>query len=171
MSLDSVRDVEGSVDGGEKMVPAAGVLGGKESRWISAVGTGSDVSCERTSGRMVRVTVERERPDFFLSGFSGFSGFSGAEDRCFFGERTGSVLTGSGNELASYSVYEQCILTARKDRSVKSHRFVLVCIPRIIGSLRSPPTELERFCLRLGTIVVFLHTELPLRSRPDGLFW
>lgn len=60
MSLLSGRDVEGSVDGGEKTVSAAGVFGGRESRLISTSGVGSDATNSGSSGGvMVRVMGTR----------------------------------------------------------------------------------------------------------------
>lgn len=74
------------------MSSAAGVLGGRESRFISATGIGSGISSGGSSGCTFRVMVRRPRP-VFGKGF--FSGLSCAEERCFFGEMTKSVLTGS----------------------------------------------------------------------------
>jgi hypothetical protein len=94
VSLDSGRDVDGSVVGGENMVSTAGVLGGNASRFISAVRTGADMESSGTSGGvMVRLMLRRGRPLRDLDG--GFSGFSCADERCFFGDIIGSVLTGS----------------------------------------------------------------------------
>lgn len=97
----SGRDDEGSVEGGEKMASAAGVFGGRESRLISATWTGSGAGSIGTSGGVMVLAIGRRwRPrrvvldSFFFSGFSCFS-FSLIDDRCFFGDRTGSVLTGS----------------------------------------------------------------------------
>jgi hypothetical protein len=41
VSFDSGLEVEGWVDGGEKISSTAGVFGGKASRWILAVRTGA----------------------------------------------------------------------------------------------------------------------------------
>jgi len=92
VSLDSGRVVEGSVDGGEKMSSGAGVLGGRESRTISAVGMSSSMSVGGGGGGIFRVMVSFARL-VFGKGF--FSDLSVTTERCFFGERTGSVLTGS----------------------------------------------------------------------------
>ena len=92
MSLDSGRAVEGSVDGGEKMSSGAGVLGGRESRTMSAVGMGSIMSICGGGGGTFRVMVSFAR---LVLGKGFFSGLSVTAERCFFGERTGSVLTGS----------------------------------------------------------------------------
>jgi hypothetical protein len=88
----------GSVEGGERIVSTAGVLGGRESSMISAVGTGSGMGISGRSGVVLRVIFNRGRLRVFDAGFSGFSGFSGLswfEERCFFGDKIGSVLTGS----------------------------------------------------------------------------
>ena len=98
MSLLSGRDVEGSVDGGEKMASAAGVFGGSDSRLISAMGIGSGAASIGTSGGvMVRVIGRRWRPRGFALGSFFFCGFSCSltDDRCFLGDSTGSVFTGS----------------------------------------------------------------------------
>lgn len=96
MSLDSGRDVDGSVVGGEKIASTAGVLGGSASRLISAVGASSGIGKIGSSGGvMVRLMLSRGLPRGFAAGTSGFPGFSWAEDRCFLGETIGSVLTGS----------------------------------------------------------------------------
>jgi hypothetical protein len=92
VSLDSGREVDGSVDGGEKMSSAAGVLGGRDSRLISATDIGGGISITGSSGCTWRI---RLRPVFGNPFFSDFSDFSAEEERCFFGDRTGSVLTGS----------------------------------------------------------------------------
>lgn len=92
MSFDSGRDVDGSVEGGEKMSSAAGVFGGRESRMISAVGTGSGIPSGGTTGCKLRVMVSRLRA-FFTNGF--LSGLSVVEERCFLGDMIGSVFTGS----------------------------------------------------------------------------
>jgi hypothetical protein len=90
VSLESGREVEGSVDKGENMSSGAGVLGGSESRIMSVVGTGSGRSIG--GGGMFRVMVNLPRLGFG-SGF--LSGLSATLGRCFLGERIGSVLTGS----------------------------------------------------------------------------
>lgn len=100
MSLFSGRAVDGSVEGGEKVSSAKGVFGGKESRFISAVGMGSGIGNNGSSvGVTVRVMLRRGLPRGFESGFfscfSDFSCFSGIDERCFLGDNTGSVLTGS----------------------------------------------------------------------------
>lgn len=52
---------------------------------------------EGTSFREVfRKAAVRVRLVGFFAGFSVFSGFSGAAERCFLGDKTGSVFTGSG---------------------------------------------------------------------------
>ena len=69
MSLLSWRDVEGSVEGGEKTASAAGVFGGRESRVISATGAGSEAASKGISGGVrVRVTERRGRPRGFPLG-------------------------------------------------------------------------------------------------------
>ena len=71
MSLLSGRDVEGSVDGGEKVVSAAGVFGGSESRLISAIGASSGSETDSTGssgGVMFRVIARRWRPRGFTLG-------------------------------------------------------------------------------------------------------
>jgi hypothetical protein len=95
VSLLSGRCVDGSVDGGEKMSTTAGVFGGSASRLISAVGTGSGKYIGSSGGVMMRLMFRRARPRDFEAGAVCFSGFSWAEERCFFGDNTGSVLTGS----------------------------------------------------------------------------
>lgn len=95
MSLLSGRCVEGSVEGGEKTASTAGVLGGRESRTISAVGIGSGMGGGASSGAALRVMFSRGRLRGLGAGFSGFSGLDWSEERCFLGDKTGSVLTGS----------------------------------------------------------------------------
>lgn len=92
MSLDSGRAVEGSVDGGEKISSGAGVLGGSESRMISVMGMGSGMSMCEGGGRTFRVMVSLAR---LVLGRGFFSGLSVVAERCFFGDTTGSILTGS----------------------------------------------------------------------------
>jgi hypothetical protein len=100
----SGRAVDGSVEGGEKMSSTAGVLGGSASRWISAVEIGSDSWREGSSGGMLRVIVRRPRPVLgFDDGF--LSGLSATDGRCFFGDTTRSVLTGSAAPLAYHFHY------------------------------------------------------------------
>ena len=96
------RDVEGSVEGGEKIASAAGVLGGSESRLISATTTGSGAGSMGISGGVMVLEIGRRwrvravaLGSFFFSGFSGFS-FSLADGFCFFGDKTGSALTDPG---------------------------------------------------------------------------
>lgn len=99
MSRVSGREVDGSVEGGEMMVSTAGVFGGRGSSTISStgVGTGNCIGC--SSGWTVRVMVRRARADLdvvvVLFSESFFSSLPEADERCFFGETTGSVLTGS----------------------------------------------------------------------------
>lgn len=96
MSLDSGRDVDGSVDGGEKIASTAGVFGGSASRLISAVETKSGTGRIGSSGGvMVRLIFRRDLPRGFAKGIGGFPAFSLTEERCFLGETIGSVLTGS----------------------------------------------------------------------------
>lgn len=82
------------MEGGEKISSAAGVFGGSESRGISVVGTGSmggSVGISIVSIAKFRLSVIRLRAGFC----SGFLSFARVEERCFFGESTGSVFTGS----------------------------------------------------------------------------
>ena len=97
MSFESGRDVDGSVDGGEKIVSTAGVLGGNASRLISVVRTGSGIGSSGISGGvMVRLIFRRGRLRDFALGTEVLSGFSWTDWRCFFGDTImGSVLTGS----------------------------------------------------------------------------
>lgn len=92
MSLDSGRDVEGSVDGGVKLSSAAGVLGFRESRWMSVVWIGG-LGISRVSRTGRRESAKRDPLDL-EEGFLG-SSLLRVEGRCFLGDRTGSVLTGS----------------------------------------------------------------------------
>lgn len=92
----SARVVEGSVDDGERRVSGAGVLGGNDSRLMSTVETGSGAGSVGTSGGVIVRLMARRPRDLAVGGFlfCGFS-FSSADERCFLGDRTGSVLTGS----------------------------------------------------------------------------
>jgi hypothetical protein len=90
--LDSGLAVEGSVDGGEKISSGAGVLGGSESKMISVVGRGSGISMGRGGGGTFRVIVSLAR---LVLGRGFFSGLSTVAERCFLGDKIGSVLTGS----------------------------------------------------------------------------
>lgn len=108
MSLLSGRCVEGSVEGGEKTASTAGVLGGRESRIMSAVGIGSGKGSGASSGAALRVMFSRGRLRGLGAGFSGFSAFAWSEERCFFGDKTGSVLTGSiGISCVSRPIYNK----------------------------------------------------------------
>ena len=94
MSFVSGRDVDGSVEGGENTSSTAGVFGGNASSWISATGVGSGM-CKGRIWVVLRETEERLRAGLGRTG-GFFSSLSEVEERCFFGDMTGSVFTGSG---------------------------------------------------------------------------
>src|SRR5690242_10642918 len=118
------------------MASAAGVFGGRESRRISATGTGSGAATMGTSGGvMVRDTERRGRPRGFTLGSFFFCGFSASftDDRCFFGDSTGSVLTGSvGVSTGSHT--QRCCSThcysglAEQEMRVEASRKLLLSL-------------------------------------------
>lgn len=61
---------------------------------------------------MVRLMLRRGRPRAFNTGTACFSGFSKAFGRCFLGETTGSVLTGSTLVSSDLTILSECNLLA-----------------------------------------------------------
>ena len=130
---------------------------------------GSGRVAGRTSDGMFRDVVVRTRLDGFLVGFSGFSD-CWTEARCFLGETTGSVFTGSRRGQCESCLFHRYKRTARKNRSSRREWVgIHICVPFFGRGGRSLPTELERFGLGLAFIIILLHAEFPLCTCFDGL--